>query len=354
MFLTPHHVLYATMFFSAFMLTLLVYIAFALIFKNRRDKEQNRWLNKTNVLITKTIFFDNEETPEFHIPINKRITELLTKPLFRQTLINELVVSSKSLSGSSADNLALLYRQLGLEKDSLRNLKSLLWHKKAKAIQELAIMQQKDFSTELFKLTNHKNEYIRMEAQTSIVKFDGFEGLRFLDEITYPLSEWHQINLLKELSGLAAAGFKGIESWLRSKNDSVIVFALKLCASYHQFDQCDNIVECLKHPNAKVRLQAIKCLKEIYEDTTALQLMRIYQSEPRTHQLAILHALQEIGSPDSTSFLENQLNSEDNQIKLAAARALYNCPDGDTMVAAHPTATKFPLNEIIQQIKMEK
>lgn len=351
--ITPGHLLFFTIFLSAFMLVLLVVMSFVLLAKNKRDKERNRWLVKTNVLITKAIFFE-EEGGDL-IPINQKIKGLLKKPLFRQTLIDELVVSSKNLAGIASENLSKLYIQLNLRKDSEKNLHHFKWHKRAKAIQEVSTMQLQDFTPELYELTNHKNEYIRMEAQTSIVKFNGFEGLSFLNEITYPISEWHQINLLKELSNISSSEFKGIDDWLKSKNDTVIIFALKLSASYHQFQLYDKIVECLKHNNPKVRLQAINCLKEIYEDTTAWHLMRIYNNESKTHQLAILKALKEIASPESISFLEKQLNSEDNQIKLAATRALFNCgEEGLEIIEKHPMAAHFPLNEIIQQIQMER
>lgn len=352
--ITPGHLLYVTILLTAFLFILLVVIAFILIAKNKRDKERRRWQVKTNVLITKAIFFEEESDAGSLIPINPRIKKLLKKPQFRQTLIDELVVSSKSLTGVASENLSKLYTQLDLRKDSEKKLNQFTWYKKVKAIQELSTMQLLDFSPALYELTNHKNEYIRMQAQTSIVKFHGFDGLNFLNEITYPISEWHQINLLKELSNISSSDFKGIENWLKSDNDTVIIFALKLSASYHQFQLYDTITDCLKHFNPKVRLQAINCLKEIYEDTTALKLISIYNNEPKTHQLAILSALKEIASPESTLFLQNCLNSKDNQIKLAATRALFNCgEEGLKIIENHPFASQSPLNEIIQQIKME-
>jgi hypothetical protein len=337
------------------MLILIGYMTFSLIVKNRVDKEKRRWLVKINFLITKAIFFEESKETPFHIRINHKISELLKKPLFRQLLINELVTSSNNLMGVASENLSKLYQQLELDKDSEQNLKRSKWHKKAKAIKELATMQLNEFSPELYKLTNNKNDYIRMESQTSIVKFHGFEGLEFLNSITYPISEWHQINLLKELSNIPASDFKGIDHWLRSSNDTVIIFALKLCASYHQFQMYDKIVECLKHVNPKVRLQAIKCLKEVYEDSTAWHLMSIYNNEPKAHQLAILDALREIASPESITFLERQLNADDNQIRIAAIRALFNSGnEGLEVIESHPHAKAYPINEIIQQVKAER
>lgn len=352
--LTTQHLLSVTISLTILMLVLLAYMCISLVKQNKRDKQKARWQVKTNVLITKTIFFEEDEQTPFSININKRIKELLNKRLFRKLLIDELVTSNNSLAGVAAENLSKLYKQLGLRKESEKNLKSSKWHIKAMAIKQLATMHFDDFPPELFKLTNHKNEYIRMEAQTSIVKYHGFEGLEFLNHIKYPVSEWHQLNLLKELSNIPSGDFKGIENWLQSTNDTVIIFALKLSASYHQFQLYDQIVECLKHENQKVRLQCIKCLREIYEDTTAAHLIRIYNDEPKAHQLAILSALKEIASPDSLSFLKRQLGSDDDQIKIAATRALFKCgPEGEEIVYKHHSASRYPLHEIIQQVKME-
>ncbi|MEJ6980447.1 HEAT repeat domain-containing protein [Pedobacter sp. P351] len=352
--ITPAHLLFITIFLTALMLVLLVIISFTLLIKNKGTKEKNIWLPKVNLLITKAIFFEAEDESAQLIPIPPRIKKLLTNQRFRQLLIDELVISSKNLAGVASENLLKLYSQLELYKDSEKNLNHFSWYKKVKAIQELSAMKLVGFSNTLYELTNHKNEFIRMEAQTSIVKFHGFEGLSFLNEIRYPISEWHQIHLLKELSAVSSSDFKGIEAWLKSPNDSVIIFALKLSASYHQFHVYDQIIGCLTHFNPKVRLQAINCLKEIYEDTTALHLMKIYINEAKTHQLAILSALREIASHQSTSFLQKQLNSGDNQIKLAAARALLNCgEEGLKIIDKHPGASQYPLNEIFKQIKME-
>ncbi|HEY0054569.1 MAG TPA: HEAT repeat domain-containing protein [Pedobacter sp.] len=352
--LTAQHLLLVTISLTVLMLVLLAYMCISLVRQNKSDKKKTRWLAKTNVLITKAIFFEEDEQTPFSININRRIKELLTKPLFRKLLIDELVASSNNLAGVASENLSKLYTQLGLRKDCERNLRSSKWHIKAMAIKQLATMHLDDFPSELFNLTTHKNEYIRMEAQTSIVKYHGFEGLEFLNHIKYPISEWHQLNLLKELSNIPSGDFKGIENWLQSSNDTVIIFALKLSASYHQFQLYDQIVECLKHENQKVRLQCIKCLKEIYEDTTAAQLIKIYNNEPKAHQLAILSALKEIASTDSLSFLKRQLSSEDDQIKIAATRALFKCgPEGEEIVYQHHSAARYPLLEIIQQVKME-
>jgi len=346
------YILEAIIFFVFIMAVLLVFSISALAAKNETDLQKKRWLNKINSLITAAIFFEGEERDP--IPVPPKLRKLLKKQAFRNFFCSQLVLSAKSISGISNNNLIKLYEQLSLMADSQKRLKSFSWHIKAKAIQELAMMNQKPEADELSRLTNHKNAYIRMEAQTATVKFDGFEGLRFLDNATYPISEWQQINLLHELSHTPAENFQGIDKWLASPNDSVVLFTLKLVSTYHIFGFHPEVLKCLHHPNNAVATEAIKCLQEIYTDTTSAELIDFYkQSQFKAQKLAVLKALKVIEGEEYILFLLDVLNDDDNQIKLAAARALAVNPIGMNELKSFSKSDRYPWNEMIYQIQHE-
>ena len=295
------YILEAIVFFVFFMVVLLAFAVSALAIKNETDLQKKRWLNKINYLIRSAIFFEGEEVAP--IPVPPKIQQLLKKQAFRNFFCSQLMLSAKSISGISNINLRKLYEQLSLTADSQKKLKSFSWHIKAKGIQELAMMNQKPEAKELSKLTNHKNAYIRMEAQTATVKFDGFEGLRFLDNAAYPISEWQQINLLHELSQTPAENFQGIDKWLASPNDSVVLFTLKLISTYHLFEFHPEALKCLYHPNNAIAIEAIKCLQEIYTDTTSAELIEFYkQSQFKAQKLAVLKALKVIEDEEYIPF----------------------------------------------------
>ncbi len=353
MHLQRGHILEAIIFFVFVMAVLLVFSISALAAKNETDLQKKRWLNKINSLITAAIFFEGEEAAP--IPVPPKLQQLLKKKAFRNFFCSQLILTAKSISGISNNNLRKLYEQLSLMADSQKRLKSFSWHIKAKAIQELAMMNQKPEADELSRLTNHKNDYIRMEAQTATVKFDGFEGLRFLDKATYPISEWQQINLLHELSQTPAENFQGIDKWLKSPNDSVVLFTLKLISTYHIFGFHPEVSKCLHHPNSAVATEAIKCLQEIYTDTTSAELIDFYkQSQFKAQKLAVLKALKVIEDEEYILFLLDALNDDDNQIKLAAARALAVSPTGMNELKAFSKSHRYPWNEIIYQIQHER
>jgi hypothetical protein len=326
---------------------------FFLYNKRRNEKQYEKWRLIAGLLIRKAVFYDDEVNTETSIPLTARAEKLMYNKHFRQLMTGELILTQKSVAGRASDNLKHLYQQLQLDKYALENLKSTYWYVKAKAIQELTLMGFKDVLPKLYRYTNNKNELVRMEAQSAAVQFYGFEGLRFLNVITYPLSEWQQIKLLQQLSQVAPMNVS-IDSWLNSQNSSVVVFALKLARSYHWFQWHDTILSCLEHSDPEVRLQAVYCLCEIYTDKTAAILISRCRHEGPEIQLAIVKTLQSIGSEEDIPFLVDLLYDDNNEIRICAARAIIHLSkNGLAVLEMSASAIGYPLNEMLAQIKGE-
>jgi len=343
----------ANLFLIGLALLLIIFILIFMYVRIRRNSKYQKWKLMADLLIRKAIFAEEDEVgAKFNVSLTPRFKKLLKNQHFRKVLINELINAKKAVSGSSADNLSQLYRQLQLHEYALVQLKSKKWYVKAPVIQELSIMGIKEHLTKIYRYTNNANELLRMEAQVAIVKFSGFEGLRFLDLVSYPISEWQQIKLLHELSQIPTEDFSGIEKWIKSANKTVVSFALKLARIHHRFELHDIIVTCLTDEDVQVRLQAIRTLGEIYnEETAAVLIGRILKEAPR-QQMAIFQVLQNIGSDDDIPVLLDQLDSDNAALKQAVARALSKISsDGFKSLQLHVQAEEYPLTEIIAEIK---
>ncbi|TCC89404.1 HEAT repeat domain-containing protein [Pedobacter frigiditerrae] len=324
-----------------------------LTIKKVRDGRYKKLKNMADILIRNAIFLEQTEEIKL-IPITARTAKMLSNDNFRSILTQELLSAKKNISGTAAVNLENLYNQLNLDKYAVKRLRSRRWHIKAKAIQELGIMGQKTHLNKIYRSTNNKNDLVRMEAQTTIVKLYGFEGLRFLDVVSYQISEWQQIKLLQELSRLAPDNFSGIEKWLNSTNMSVIVFALKLVRNYHRFELYDRITELLNHPNEVIRLEAIYTLEKIYTNETSKVLIDKYPLETLKNQKAIVKALQDVGYDDDIPVLIQFLGQDENELKRLIVRTIANInPEGLTEVENLPQSNQYPLDQIIKQIKGE-
>jgi hypothetical protein len=355
MILKPQFFDFAILFFISTVLLLVVFMLFFLYLKTSRTKKLGKWKLMADLLIRKAIFFDEEEENAFHtISVTTRATKLLADKLFRKLLTSELINAKKNVSGTSADNLNRLYLQLNFDRYALERLASPRWYVKAQAIQELSVMGLKETLTKIYRYTNNQNELLRMEAQIAVVKFHGFEGLRFLDVVSYPVTEWQQIKLLHELSHLSPDNFSGVEKWLKSENKTVVAFALKLVRNYHRFELHDMVTSCLVDEDANVRLQAIYTLGEIYTDQTSGILIDRLLKEDIKHQLAIVRVLQNIATEDDIPVLLDQLSCENVDLKGMLARALVKIgAQGYDSLRHHELANQYPLTNIIAQIKSE-
>lgn len=347
-------------FFLLIILCLTLFLFFYLNFKKGRAAKAHELKKHFERLIGKAIFFEEgtgEKGEEGQwMPVPQKFHKMLGKPFHRRVIIGELIHTKKNLSGEASENLRKLYEKLGLDRDSRQKLKNGRWYMKARGILELSAMDQKDCLLTIYKLTNHKNEFVRMEAQSAIINFAGAEGLRFLDIISYPLLPWQQIKLLDQLSSLRAESFPGIEKWLVAENDSVVLFALRLVRIYHRFELHDAAAKCLTHRLPEIRQCAVETLMHIYEENTASLILENYENENKSYQLMALKALKEIGPEENIPFLTGELGKPDDDIKLAAARALAAATGkgGITLLESWPSAQVYPWKEIIQQVKGEQ
>jgi len=335
------------------MVCLLSFMLLYLLIKAGHEKKHAHWRSLANTLIHKAVFDDEDKIDERFIRETLNDDKLAKNRYFRKLLTGEIISAKKNITGTAAENLIQLYRMLNLDKYAIKNLNSMRWYIKAQAIHELTIMQISDLVEHLHLFTNDPNEYVRMEAQTALVQFNGFDGLSFLDTITHPISDWQQIKLLQLLT-LLPPSLIDIAPWFQSENTSVAVFALKLARNYHRFEQHDAIAKCLDHPDSQVRLEAILCLNEVYTDETTDHLISRFLNESLKHQLAMIRVMQTLGTERDILFLTDLLNHESDLLKLDAARALANAGNnGMASLEEYSKQSEQDITEIVLHIKRE-
>jgi hypothetical protein len=335
------------------MVLVFIFILFFSFYKRSLENKKKLWQGNLATVISQAIFFENNG--EVVMEINPEVTQLLHNDTFRQYFINELIHAKKNLSGAPIANLIYLYEMLELDKDSLQKIGSKKWHIKAKGIQELAIMEQVKYVKQIFRLTNDPNELVRNEAQCALVNFYGFKGLRFLNVIIHPISQWQQIQLLNYLHDLQDVNRIQLKKWLKSNNNSVVTIALRLASLYNCQEVYTEVIYCLQMANTQVKMNALDYLKKINRDDTSDEIIKCYASSERKVKLNVLSVLQETGNERQIPFLMKQLHNIDDTIKLAAARAL-SClhPLGAAFFQTHLFADEYPWDAIFSQINNER
>jgi hypothetical protein len=353
----PAHLLKGMFFFLLVIAGLVIFMAIYLIKRKSISARRRRLRQQFSDFISELAICDTEaECNEF---LDKHATKELSnrwlKDKFaRTTFIRELAAAARNMSGQAATNICRYYENAGLADDSLQKLKSKHWHIKARAIQQLAQLQQKRYITRIYRLTNDKHELVRNEARIAVVKLTGFEGLRFLEVISHPVTDWQQICLLHELTQHPRIVFPSLGKLLQSTNNSVVEFTLRLIARYQQFDQKEAVLALMKSSQPSIREKALAALMEIGDIADAATLIQYFPSEEPRLQVQILQVIQRIGSEEQKPFLLSMLSHPNHQIKATAARTLLEWDkDAFHQIGQELPTDTYPWNQLLPQLKHE-
>lgn len=337
---------------------ILVIITMSLLtYRKRRTARREKLVNAFGLLIERAIFWENEDAADsnrYSLPIPGLFKEMLHKKSLRKWFINELVLARDNLTGESSENLKRLYMQLKFQEDSFAKLQSGKWFIKVQGIRELNLMDQNQFEKNIFEYTNDRNEYVRMEAQLAIISFNGFAGLNFLNGLTEEITLWNQIRLLDQLDEMPYQDFKGVDRWLNSENDSVVLFALKLAGVFHLFDLEDTVIACLDHPNKVVNIQALRTLADIYEEDTGIEIIKRYHRRDTDYRIEGIKTLGEMRSEQYVPFLIQEWQKDEIPLKLGLCRAIFqSSPNAEQLLQTVGDINVEPDHTIIAQVKTE-
>ncbi|GAC1384703.1 MAG: hypothetical protein NVSMB45_12920 [Ginsengibacter sp.] len=339
-----------------FIMILIISATFVTLYIKKKNFLFKHHINRKLKALISTGILENSEDETAKGKIES-FARTLNKPVFSQFTIDELIAIKGSIRGESVKNITSLYEKLGLKNISLKKLNSLQWFVKARGIQELYLMEQIDTLKKIYKNVNDKNEFVRMEAQVGIIHLTGFEGLRFLNVIEYILTEWQQIKLLERLRNFDMNHeflAENIPKWLTSKNDSVIMFALKMAEDYQQYGMHDFIIRCLDHPNDLVRNQTIKALHTLADESTAKTVSVYYKDETYINKIAILSCLEVIATQKQVAFLAGLMEDPSDTIKLNAAKVLGKCSsEGLNLLEKMGALQAEPYQRIYLHVKQE-
>ncbi len=240
-YIKPHYLLYITFFFTLVTLLLVTATFYNSSIKTRKFNFNSSIRYSVEQWITELL--SSEESIELTVPDD--FMELSKNKYARQMIIEELVKSKGSFLGDISDNIIKLYNQLGLNVDSRTKLDDKRKHIQCQGIHELCVMDQKDQFRRIYRFTNSEDNNVRIEAQTAIIQWFGFPGLRFLDVVSFPITEFQQLKLLELLRHLPFTGLRNLNKWLQSSNHTVVNFALKLAEHYNQVQVCNEVSGCL-------------------------------------------------------------------------------------------------------------
>ena len=310
--------------FFVIIIILIIYLKFLRYYLRKNEKIVAQLKIEYESQLITYLYAGNEEE-EISVEQQEIINKLrvcVANKFKRQLIISTLVRLRNEISGEMAESIQKLYFQTGLINFALNRLKSKKWHIVAKGIKELKQFHVKEVYNEIVILVNHPKREVRNESQLYLVTLFHFDGLKFLDVLQTPLSEWDQIQLLEVLQKFDDQEIPDIKPWLKSTNDFVVIFALKLAKIYNQFEVKEALIELLNHKNKKIRIDAIHVLSELQVIEAKDILKNKFEKLDIEEQIAFFKMLENSYESTDQSFLLEHVTHKNFEIKLAALKIL--------------------------------
>lgn len=306
----------------------LIMVSFIFLLWIRFNYAKNRKKHKTLKEKYQTLLINFIYLTEDEIDEKKSIQHQLLKAVkntFEREVIQKLILRLHSdLSGELATFLEELYRDLDLVQYSLKKMKSNAWYVKIKGIREVTQMNVKGVYDETLRLINHENELLRNEAQLTMVKLYHFKGLAFLDKLEFPITEWQQIQLIEEIQSIRNEELPDLTHWLKSDNEHVVIFSLKLVKLFNQIQTQELLIKLIMHPSKLVRQNAITVIEYFKIEESKTVLKEIYSKSDVDTQRFIVKALIELSNEEEIPFFESQLNNTDVEISQLSLTAIQD------------------------------
>ena len=318
---SPVHYLFMTLLGILSLVLLMIFVVLLYSFyQYRQTATMVKWTGIINQKILETIAYDKDE-----IPSNEEFTAFSNNGLFRNLFLSKLVESENKFSGITGSKIKTLFKEYSLQKEALKKLNQKKPHLIAGGIQELTAMNDVDALPKISALLKHSSPLVYQEAQYAMVGFKGFEGLLFLDNVTTKISEWQQLRLLLSIHNIPENFEETIKGWLTSKNDSVIIFTLRLLKKFQVLSFYPFIAELLDHSSVEIRIQVVQTLQSMENSSTIAYLIDVYPNQPVEVQLEILRVIKISKDMRCVDFLKQQLLENPlPKIKIYAAEALFS------------------------------
>lgn len=240
----------------------------------------------------------------------------------RNILISVLSKLKNDVSGEIATAINLLYIKTGLINYSINKLESKKWEKIALGIKELTQFEVKTVYNEINKYQNHPKHEVRNQVQLYYVSLFQFKGLEFLNNLKTPISEWNQIQLLEILQKFDDQEITDISPWLKSDNDSVVLFALKLAKIYNQFQVIEILLELLNHNNIDIRICAIEILGYFQVKEIKEIIKPNFFNRSNEEQISFFKIFEEVMEAEDESFIIENTSNVNFEIRFLAFKLL--------------------------------
>lgn len=313
------HELYLTLLGICFLVFVLICIIVIVSFlKYRLFLKTKKWETIINNKIKELITEENSDN-------DSSFKNLLNNKNFRNLCIQKIIETEKKFSGAIHETLHRFYDECNFKSDSIKKLSDSNYYVIAKGIQELTAMKVKEALPKIESLIHHRKQIVYQEVQYSIVRFQGFNGLYFLDNFKRILSDWQQLRLLQAVSEVPEEKINSLKKWLTSENTSIVIFTLKLISKFQMISLYPEVIKLFNDNNLKIQKEVLFTIQMLENEKTLMQLTEAFENKEAEVKLVILKVIHNLRDKESIPFLKEQLIIlKEVNLKILIAEILYS------------------------------
>ena len=295
----------------------LVLIVFTLLYsrytidKNEGFREDIE--NDANTFLTELIFSDYTAS-EMKTKINEfQSKHKLTKNL-RKFILNKIIHIKENLNETNEHTMLLIYKYFGFDEISNKLIRNRKWYSKSEALHHYQNIGYKIKTGHVKKLLNSKNTALRSNAIIALISLSD-EKFDVLDNYKYNISKSDEVKILDIIYRKKSNIPKNVNNWLNSKNDSIVIIAIKLIVRFrHKQDiSLEQISHLLKSENNLVRKEVILAIRELVMFEANEILMEHFKVETNLrNKISVIKTLNTIGTTENITFLSELLKKHEN------------------------------------------
>lgn len=178
-----------------------------------------------------------------------RYKNLERTPLLKGTFTRSIISLHRNYIGEQRALLEQFFELSGLTSFSYKKLNSGQWDKIVEGIRVLSVLNiQASFDT-IRKLLDHPNPNVKKEAFIGLIALKGIPREIPLPEIV--IDDWTQSCILYQLKIKSFQSFEGLDLFLQSENDSLIVLGARITEFFQLHDNYQSIVDMKPGLSAK-------------------------------------------------------------------------------------------------------
>ncbi len=151
---------------------------------------------------------------------------------------------------------------------------------------------------------------VRLRGELVLMNLTAEDPMSFLDRLSQPFTHAEQLGVFDEMvrKSIKVPDFT---RWLKSYNETVAVFAIRMIRAWQQKDAYPALIRLLHHSNPEIREEVVRTLGTSADPAVYALLRERYESETPSGRKYIVRALAGFTHPGNIEFFQQLAESGD-------------------------------------------